>query len=721
MKVNEDSLTSLLPTPGLRAECALLVALCTDELRRNVLGHFPEPTTATARHLSSRPNDSINDNLIDLTTDDSTQSLTAAADYRRRQRDENLASRDMQELKRATVKFFDDWRLCVLRRVGEVLSVRPQDIRQRRADYNAKAKKDTDGQVLGIDYASGGGLSAVAVVTTSLVKLDEAKRSKILLCLLLLTLSLEHYVAHSRILLQIIATSLHIPSSTLPELEATVSHGLLSTAANMSAEGSTKKEADNNAVGRRWKVGLATVAGAALIGVTGGLAAPFLAAGIGTVMGGLGLSIPLIGGYLGALAGSSILIGGLFGSYGGRMTGKMMEKYAKEVEDFSFIPLKGEPGLKGEIESASALGEAEQSNHKLRVAIGISGWLMNDSDMTAPWQVFNNATIEPFALQWEVESLKALGISISKVLKSYAWSAAKLELVRRTIFASLFAGLWPLGLLRIARVLDNPYSVAKARSDKAGRVLAQALMQKVQGERPVTLVGYSLGARVIFQAMLTLADQNAFGLVESVVLVGAPVSVEDSSWRKIRAVVAGRAVNVYSQEDYILGFLYRTSTLQSGVAGLQAVEDVHGIENHDITDLMAGKGHASYRVICGQILRRIGFDDVDLAAVEKEEAAMTEVQRDYTEEDLIATDDLLGATQLSDQDVKEQVTAMPVEEASLQQNIIPNAPEGAKGTSLIEFDNDPPQPSTPVTEDEESDEEINERIAMVDLDPEPIL
>ncbi|KAL8928154.1 MAG: hypothetical protein Q9208_001864 [Pyrenodesmia sp. 3 TL-2023] len=152
----------------------------------------------------------------------------------------------------------------------------------------------------------------------------------------------------------------------------------------MSAEESTKKEADNNAAGLRWKVGLATVAGAALVGVTGGVAASFLAAGIGTVVGGLRLSIPLIGGYLGAMAGSNILIGGLFGSYVGRMTGRMMEKYAKEVEDFSFIPLKGDPGPKAEKESANALGVEEQSNHKLRVAIGISGWLINDADMTAP-------------------------------------------------------------------------------------------------------------------------------------------------------------------------------------------------------------------------------------------------------------------------------------------------------------------------------------------------
>lgn len=217
----------------------------------------------------------------------------------------------------------------------------------------------------------------------------------------------------------------------------------------------------------------------------------------------------------------------------------------------------------------------------------------------ASFQQLHNRT---FRATVGILSLRALEISILKVLKSYAWSAAKLELVRRTIFASLFAGLWPMGLLNIAHVLDNPYSVAKARSDKTGRVLAQALMPKVQGERPVTLVGYSLGARVIFQAMLILAEHSAFGLVESIVLIGAPVSVEDPPWRKVRAVVAGRVINVYSREDYILGFLYRTSSLQYGVAGLQIVDGVDRIENYDATNSMGRKGHASYRYLIGQIL-----------------------------------------------------------------------------------------------------------------------
>jgi len=669
MKVDNDSLTSLLPTPALRTELALLVALCTDEMRRNVLANFPEPERRVSASPMASPRFALFDgDLIDFAEEE--EDGKADAEHRRRQRDRDLSSPQMQGMKRAALSFFDAWRLGILKRVGEVLSVRPQAVRQRRAEYNAtadveaqkrKAQAETHPEQ---ENGPGSGLLEIAVIPTSLLQLEQTKRNKILLCLLLLALSLENYSAQSRLLLQMVAASFHLPSSALSDLESTVSHGLLSTAANMSAEESTKKEAAENATGRRWKVGLATVAGAALIGVTGGLAAPFLAAGIGTVMGGLGLSIPLIGGYLGAMAGSSILIGGLFGSYGGRMTGMMMEKYAKEVEDFSFIPVKDISDSTAEINSASALGEAENYKHKLRVAIGISGWLMDESDITAPWQAFSSSTIEPFALRWEVSSLLDLGISISKVLKSYAWSAAKLELVRRTIFASLFAGLWPLGLLRIARVLDNPYSVAKARSDKAGRVLAQALMQKVQGERPVTLV-----------------------------------------------------VNVYSQEDYILGFLYRTSSLQYGVAGLQAVEDVERIENYDATTLMGGKGHASYRYIAGQILQQIGVEDIDLAVIEKQKIARGKLDGEPVVGQLIPTEDLLGGSELPDNRDRE-TREEPQHHLSIHEEITPS---DNKVTNLNESPSKLARSVTPESEEEDSDENVGQRIAMVDLDPKPIL
>merc|ERR1712093_396358 len=164
-----------------------------------------------------------------------------------------------------------------------------------------------------------------------------------------------------------------------------------------------------------------------------------------------------------------------------------------------------------------------------------------------------------------------------------AWSVAKKEIISRTIFASLMTALWPIGLLKISKIVDNPFSVAKNRADKAGLVLADALINKAQGERPVTLIGYSLGARLIYSCLMSLAERRAFGLVESAVLIGAPAPSDAAVWRSMRSVVSGRLVNVYSENDYILAFLYRTSSIQYGVAGLQEAQDVEEVAREEET------------------------------------------------------------------------------------------------------------------------------------------
>ncbi len=242
-------------------------------------------------------------------------------------------------------------------------------------------------------------------------------------------------------------------------------------------------------------------------------------------------------------------------------------------------------------------------------------------------------------------------------------------------------------------------------------------MQKVQGERPVTLVGYSLGARVIYQALLALAEQKAFGLVESVFLIGAPTPCEDRDWRRIRVVVAGRVVNVYTQEDYILGFLYRTSSLQYGVAGLQALEDVERIENYDATALMGGKGHASYRYIAGQILQQVGVEDIDLAVIEKQRIARGKLEREPAVGQLVHTEDLLEESELPDNRDKE-MKQEPERHLSIHQEIKPS--DNAM-TDYVESPFKLAQSVTPESEEEDSDEDVGQRIAMVDLDPKPVL
>lgn len=130
--------------------------------------------------------------------------------------------------------------------------------------------------------------------------------------------------------------------------------------------------------------------------------------------------------------------------------------------------------------------------------------------------------------------------------------------MHRTVLATLQGALWPIFLLSSASNLDNPFSLARNRSEKAGRILADALINKVQGERPVTLVGYSLGARVIYACLRGLADRKAFGLVENVVLIGAPIPSNTVHWQMMRTVVSGKLFNGMYENMLFSHFIPRT-------------------------------------------------------------------------------------------------------------------------------------------------------------------
>lgn len=509
---------------------------------------------------------------------------------------------------------FEHWRDSVLLRVGEVVNQDNDDQQDQSQSELQKAAKSDD-IPLDEDKDSLEKLREIYhPVETPLAELPKATRLLILHSLLLLLLSLEHYSAYSRVLMLNVASSLNIDINVLNQDEVKVARGLLATALALSADQNTEEKPKKSDDMRKWKVGIASVAGAALIGLTGGLAAPLVAAGLGTVLGGVGLGATAAAGLLGTLAGSSVVVGGLFGAYGGRMTGRMMDKYAREVDDFAFIPIRGER-RRNQKEKESA-----EQDHRLRVTIGVTGWVKEESNFVVPWRVIG-ADSEVFALRWEMEPLMNLGNAISALVTSAAWSVAGREVLARTVFHTLMSAVMlPLGLMKVAGVVDNPFSVAKSRADKAGEVLADALINKAQGERPVTLIGYSLGSRLIFSCLQHLEKKNAYGLIESVILMGSPTPSNAEHWQKIRSVVSGRVVNVYSENDSVLAFLYRTSSMQLGVAGLQAVEGVPGIENLNVSEMISG--HLRYQYLLGKILTLTGLQDLDASEIEREEAAL---------------------------------------------------------------------------------------------------
>ena len=686
---DEESLSTVLDEEQ-RGELVFLIASIMSNMRKTVSSGFDANVSLIYRPLIEakdwqvgksedikRPSKPQDEKLEHETNDPATVDVAKADQDRKlkEQREKELSAPSMKELKLASLKFFDDWRSKVIGRVGEAINAKREAKHQSQLADQDAAKTKTP-QDIGDENKDDSLQSLFPPLDTALTKLPREQRILIVHSTLLLLISLEHYFAPSRVLLLRLVSSLGLPLKVLTDDEEKVAKGLLEAAKELSGDSETKKKVDENKDLRKWKVGLASVAGAALIGVTGGLAAPLVAAGVGSVMGGLGLGATAAAGYLGTVAGSSVIVGGLFGAYGGRMTGQMMDNYSREVEDFAFLPItksdkinwveksklktelateadkdQGNVAEKVPNEEHASTKESQKAAHsdeeheaykgiqdpegrRLRVTIGITGWLTSKDQIVTPWHVIGENS-EVFGLRWELEALMKLGHSIDAMVSSAAWGYAKSEIIQRTIFAQLAsATMWPVALIQVGRVVDNPFSIAKVRADKAGEVLADALINRAQGERPVTLLGYSLGARVIFACLKSLAHRRAFGLVESAILIGAPTPAATADWRILRSVVSGRLVNVHSTNDYILGFLYRTSSVQYGVAGLEKIEGIPSVENVDVSETVSG--HLRYRYLIGAILKRIGYEDLDMSSVEREAAAYEkmvadEEKRTYTD------------------------------------------------------------------------------------------
>ncbi|KAK3983823.1 hypothetical protein QBC44DRAFT_254268 [Cladorrhinum sp. PSN332] len=574
-----------------------------------------------------------------------------------------------QELKKEALQHFKRWQTAVHKRVGDISIKKPTDSqgyagggkrgsashKKRRSTSKSKKATRIGSQVPLTDNLADPRMTNTVNATTvssitveddpvfwqlypptptSLISLPVDKRCLLLHAILLLLLSLEHYGAYTRVLLLNLASSLRLPLRILTEDEVRVAKAFSNATKGISMEELMKK-AEESKASRRTKLGLAGATGAAAIGGSGGLPAALLAAGVGTVSGvGIALGSVAAAGLLGALAENGLIVGACLGIHGARAAGKSMEHYNREVGDFGFIPLHSAVGEDHEI------GRILPTERRFRVIFCVGGWLGKGDDITKPWRSLGEQN-EAYALRWELNGLSKLSAALDTLVRSAAWSTAKKEIIARTseprsllpdrcmlintdphgpVYTRLLEDRWPAGLIKISKVIDTPWINGMIRADKLGNALADIIMSKAHGERGVSLIGYSIGARAIYVCLATLAERRAFGLVENVVMMGTPAPSETAVWCAMRSVVTGRLVNVYSENDYILGFLSRTSSFEYGVAGLQRVIGIDSVENVDISAKVSG--HLRYQYLVGSILQHIGWEDIDKSQVAKAESEM---------------------------------------------------------------------------------------------------
>lgn len=150
--------------------------------------------------------------------------------------------------------------------------------------------------------------------------------------------------------------------------------------------------------------------------------------------------------------------------------------------------------------------------------------------------------------------------------------------------------------------------MAYGKSTKVSESVSNCIVSHVLGERGITLIAHGLGCRVVALALMSLAERKMYGVIDTVVMMGAPIVCDAISWSVMKSVVSGRMVNVFSPTDYMLAFAARSIAWGAGVAGCQMIKGVGGVENHDVSDIL--ESHLDYPALVSTILQRIGWEDL---------------------------------------------------------------------------------------------------------------
>jgi hypothetical protein len=286
--------------------------------------------------------------------------------------------------------------------------------------------------------------------------------------------------------------------------------------------------------------------------------------------------------------------------------------------------------------------------------------------LSTVWDYGANYGGEYYTVKWESQLLMDISNSVKDVAKDFIGKGAKAALTQTVAATLLIAAALPSSIYGALSSIDGTWALAIERSEAAGKELARSLLFNRAGNRPVTLVGFSFGARAIYFCLREMAlyqekwealeeaggrknkksaddkeDEEEFtcepaSVIEDVILMGAPLHLNLTTWKRCRQIVAGRFINVYSRNDLMLSLMFKYKRIIRGglrpVCGTCTVA-VPGVENLDVSDIVSS--HADYCLLPGEILKRVRHaqpvkslsndmvDEVSLIA-EAEELALEE-------------------------------------------------------------------------------------------------
>ena len=327
-----------------------------------------------------------------------------------------------------------------------------------------------------------------------------------------------------------------------------------------------KRESVN--IGKVSRITTATVGGVALLTPLALVAAPAIGGAIGV---GMGLSgVVAVDAGLTAIGGTAIL-GATGAALGGTLGGVISNNYFGDIDGFEIKKIKS--------------GEGE-------IVLCIDGFLTEDNDDTKEWerQLKELYPNNPwYYVSWESKKLHDLGKQIlghggKKAIQSALGALAKKatkEGVKK---------MGPLGIaLTALGVVNNPWSIACTKAGQTGIVLADILART---DKKYILCGHSLGARVIFYTLESLATKKKKN-IQQVHLMGGAIGSNKKDWTQAKSAVIDKIYNYRSDNDYVLATMYKIGTFfASSPIGRNKIE-VRGIVDVNVTSFVSG--HTKYK------------------------------------------------------------------------------------------------------------------------------
>jgi len=240
------------------------------------------------------------------------------------------------------------------------------------------------------------------------------------LCDLFLVLTADSvYDARSRVLLERLAECLGLTWMDVTKFEKRITDSLAieEDVSKLDDPAITKQRERLSRHRRMVMMGLATLGGGLVIGLSAGLLAPVIGAGIGAALGAVGISGTSA--FLGGVGGATIITttGTLSGA---TMGGRGMSRRIKSVRTFEFRPL--------------------HYHKRVNCIITVPGFLKGpDDDPTLPYSVIDPVMGDAFSIMWEPDMMRDMGNAMS-ILWNETLVQGVQQVLAATVAGAMFSG-----------------------------------------------------------------------------------------------------------------------------------------------------------------------------------------------------------------------------------------------------------------------------------------